>query len=186
MPAGLAHLVRTIAVYSSATYQHSVNVGLIAARIASCLGLAESQVSLIQKAGFLHDIGKTKIDIELLNKSGKLTSGEWTIIKKHPEFGVKILAPYPWTAPFLPLVIYHHERWDGNGYFGIPGKDIPLGAKILALADAFDAMTSSRPYQKSKNREQSVEEIKRCGGTHFDPYLVEKVIRHSDKIFTIK
>lgn len=183
MFAGLNTLVKTIAVYSYKIYQHSANVRGIATRIANYLGLPEDQTALIANAGLLHDIGKTQIDIKILNKTKKLTADEWAIIKRHPELGIGILSSYPWAEPFFPLVNYHHERWDGNGYFGISGQDIPLGARILAVADAFDAMTSSRPYQNSKSWEQSLKELERCSGTQFDPYLVEKVIQSSDKIF---
>jgi len=178
----LNNLLKTISVYSYETYQHSINVGILAARIANFLGLPETQVSLIKHAGLLHDIGKTKIDLKILNKPGKLTTREFDIIKKHTEYGVKILSSYPWTKPFLQLVNFHHERWDGNGYNGIHGRDIPIGARILALADAFDAMTSCRPYSQIKSLDQSINELNRFSGTQFDPYLVEKVTQALDKI----
>ena len=182
----LDNLVKAIAVYSYETYQHSVNVGIIAARIGNFLGLSKTQVLLIKHAGLLHDIGKTKIDLKILNKPGKLTAEELAIMKRHPEYGVNILSYYPWAEPFLQLVNYHHERWDGNGYYGVPGRDIPLGAKILALADAFDAMTSSRPYSQIRSWNQSLKELDKCSGTQFDPHLVKKVIQTSDKIFIKK
>jgi len=182
----LNNLVKTLAVYSLETYQHSVNVGIIAARIGNFLGLSKAQILLIKYAGFLHDIGKTKIDLKILNKPEKLTAGEWAIIKRHPEYGVDILSPNPWAEPFLQLVNYHHERWDGNGYYGIPGRDIPLGSRILALADAFDAMTSSRPYSQIRSWNESLKELDKCSGTQFDPYLVKKVIQTSDEIFIKK
>jgi len=181
----LNNLVKMISAYSHETYQHSVNVGFLAARIANFLGLSKTQVSLIKQAGLLHDIGKTKIDLKILNKPGKLTTREFAIIKKHTEYGVKILSAYSWTQPLLQLVNYHHERWDGNGYNGIHGRDIPMGARILALADAIDAMTSCRPYSQIKSIDQSINELDRFSGTQFDPYLVEKVIQASDKILVI-
>lgn len=182
MFAGLETLVREIAVYSYEIYQHSVNVRGIAIRIANCLGLPQDQISLISCAGLLHDIGKIKIDKEILNKTKKLTAEEWAMVKRHPELGVGMLSSYHWAKPILPLVNYHHERWDGKGYFGVSGHDIPLGARILAVADAFDAMTSSRPYQNSKNWEQSIEELEKCSGTQFDPCLVDKVIQAPNEI----
>lgn len=178
----LNNLVKMIYNYSLETYRHSVNVGIIANRIGNFLCLSEKQVSLIKYAGLLHDIGKTKIDLKILNKPGKLTSEEFTIIKKHTEYGVKILSSYPWTKPFLQLVNSHHERWDGNGYNGIHGRDIPMGARILALADAFDAMTSCRSYSQIKSMDQIINELDMFSGTQFDPYLVEKVIQASDKV----
>ncbi|MDF9408286.1 HD-GYP domain-containing protein [Pelotomaculum isophthalicicum JI] len=178
----LNNLVKMISIYSLETYQHSVNVGIIATRIGNFLGLPEKQVSLIKYAGLLHDIGKTKIDLKILNKPGKLTTKEFNIIKKHTEYGVKILSSYPWTKPFLQLVNLHHERWDGNGYNGIHGPDIPIGARILALADAFDAMSSCRPYSPIKSMDQIINELDRFSGAQFDPHLVEKVIQASDKV----
>ncbi|OPY58179.1 MAG: Cyclic di-GMP phosphodiesterase response regulator RpfG [Pelotomaculum sp. PtaU1.Bin035] len=181
----LNNLVQSIADYSYETYQHSVKVGMLSARIANFLELSKTQVSLIKHAGLLHDIGKIKIDPIILNKPGRLTSKEFAIIKKHTEYGINILSSYPWAKPFLQLVNLHHERWDGNGYNGIHGRNIPMGAKILALADAFDAMNSRRPYSQIKSREQSINEIERLSGTQFDPCLVEKVIQDSDKILII-
>jgi putative nucleotidyltransferase with HDIG domain len=180
------YLLKTIAAYSYETYQHSVNVGMIAARIGNLLGLSKTQVLSIKYAGLLHDIGKIKIDLKILNKPEKLIAGELAIIKRHTEYGINILSPFPWAKPFLQLVNYHHERWDGNGYYGIPGKDIPMEANILALADAFDAMTSSRPYSQIKSWNQSIKELDRFSGTQFDPYLVKMVIQSSDKILIKK
>lgn len=179
----LNNLVNTIAAYNYETYQHSVNVGNIAARIGDFLGLSKTHVALIKRAGMVHDIGKTKIDSIILTKPGKLTDAEFAIVKKHTEYGVKILSSYTWAKSLLPLVHFHHERWDGNGYEGLQGKDIPLEARILALADAFDAMTSGRPYAKIKSMEQSIRELDRCSGTQFDPHLVQKVVQSADILF---
>ena len=175
-------LVKNITDYSYEIYQHSLNVAIIAASFAYYLDLPEEEIFLIKNAGLLHDIGKTKIDIKILNKPEKLIEEEWKIVKKHPELGVKILTPYPWAQSFLSLINYHHERWDGNGYYGIPGNKIPLGAKLLALADAYEAMSSARPYQKSKNLEQSLKELESCSGSQFEPFLVGKFTQLSDKI----
>lgn len=179
---GLNILVKSIADYSYEIYQHSINVATVAARFAYYLHLPEEKILLIKYAGLLHDIGKTKIHLKILNKSEKLTEEEWKIVKQHPELGVKILTPYPWAQSFLSLINYHHERWDGNGYYGIPGNKIPLGARLLALADAYEAMSSCRPYHKSKNFEQSLKELERCSGSQFEPFLVKKFIQLSDKI----
>ncbi|HOV80901.1 MAG TPA: HD domain-containing protein [Bacillota bacterium] len=178
-------LVKNIADYSCEIFQHSYNVSTIAACFANCLKLPEKEVFIIKTAGLLHDIGKTEIDIGILNKPEKLSAEEWKIIKKHPEIGVRILTPYPWARSFLPLINYHHERWDGNGYYGVPGFKIPLGARLLALADAFEAMSSDRPYQESKNLEESLEELELCSGSQFEPFLVEKFTRFSNKIINL-
>jgi len=178
----LNNLLRMISVYSYETYQHSVNVGVLAARIGDILGLSKVQVSIIKYAGLLHDIGKTKIDLKILNKPGKLTTKEFSIIKKHTEYGVELLSPYPWAKPLLQLVEFHHERWDGKGYNGIQGRNVPVGARILALADAFDAMTSGRHYSRIKSIKQSIIELERFSGTQFDPYLVKKFIQVINEI----
>lgn len=179
---GINILVQDIAHYSYEIYQHSLNVATIAASFAGYLNLSEKEIFLIKTAGLLHDIGKTKIDIKILNKPGKLIEEEWEIVKKHPELGVKILTPYPWAQSFLSLINYHHERWDGNGYYEVPRDEIPFGARILALVDAYEAMSSARSYQKAKNLEQSLKELERCSGSQFEPFLVEKFMQLSHKI----
>ncbi|HBC92747.1 MAG TPA: phosphohydrolase [Pelotomaculum sp.] len=169
--------------YDLEIYRHSTSVSYIASRIAYYLGLQDKDISIITKAALLHDIGKVKIDKSILSKKERLTSREWSIIKRHPESGVLMLKPYLWAKELLVLILYHHERWDGKGYFGIEANDIPLGARIIAVADAFDAMRTSRPYKKGKEWDESLSEIERYSGMQFDPYLTERIIQLAYLIF---
>jgi len=120
----------------------------------------------------LHDIGKIGIDDKILNKPGKLTEEEWAIMKRHPEIGYRIARASHKLARIADYILTHHERWDGAGYpKGLKGEDIPLLSRILAVADAYDAMTEDRVYRKAMSKEQAVEEIRRNAGTQFDPLI---------------
>ncbi len=185
MFAELSALTKKIADYSNEIYVHSTNVSEIATQIAYHIGLPEKQIKLISNAGLLHDIGKITIHSKTLNKSGKLTIEEWLVIKKHPEIGVRILSSYSWAQPLFPLIYYHHERWDGKGYLGLSGQNAPLGARIISVADSFDAMMSSRPYQHSKTWEQALIELQRCSGCQFAPYLIDKILQTPEKILKL-
>jgi putative two-component system response regulator len=122
---------------------------------------------------FLHDIGKIGIPERILSKPGPLTDEEWAIMRTHPLLGAQILSPVTFLHPALPVVEAHHEKWDGSGYpRGLRGEQIPLGARIFALVDAFDAMTSDRPYRRALTFEQALEQISRAAGTQFDPEVV--------------
>ncbi len=122
---------------------------------------------------FLHDIGKIGIPERILSKPGPLTDDEWAIMRTHPLLGAQILSPVRFLHPALPIVEAHHEKWDGSGYpRGLRGEAIPLGARIFALVDAFDAMTSDRPYRRSLTFEKALEQISKAAGTQFDPEVV--------------
>lgn len=121
-------------------------------------------------SGLLHDIGKIGVPEEILNKTGKLTDEEYTVMKKHPQRGVEIVAPLNLPQNCLDGILHHHERYDGRGYpAGLKGEAIPLTAAVIAVADAFDAMTSDRPYRRGMDKSQAMEEIKKCIGTQFNP-----------------
>jgi HD-GYP domain-containing protein (c-di-GMP phosphodiesterase class II) len=142
--------------------------------VARRLGLKPAEVRTIRYAALLHDIGKIGIRTEILLKPGKLTAEEFAEMKQHTLIGQRILEPIPFFAGVHRLVRWAHERWDGGGYpDGIGGEDIPLGARIVAVADAFDAMTSQRPYSLPRPPEAALEELRRCAGTQFDPDVVE-------------
>ncbi|RKO67562.1 HD-GYP domain-containing protein [Desulfofundulus salinus] len=153
---------------------HSWRVAAYAAALAKKLGMPEKEQNRIYLAGLLHDIGKLGISSAILHKPGKLTAAEWEEIKKHPVYSYEILSAIPGMKAISLMALYHHERYDGCGYpEGLGGEAIPLGARILAVADSFDAMTSDRVYRPRMSKEMASEELFRCAGTQFDPQLVE-------------
>lgn len=158
----------------SYTKGHSDRVADIAAAIAAGVGFSRREQERIHTAGHLHDIGKIGIPDNVLLKPGRLNNEEYDIIKLHPQIGYDILQKVTIFRPIAGIVLHHHERWDGCGYpGGLQGEDIPLGARIIAIADAYDAMTSARSYRQRISSEQAIAEIKRCAGTQFDPALVK-------------
>ncbi|NLL46499.1 MAG: PAS domain S-box protein [Clostridiales bacterium] len=153
---------------------HSYNVSLYCEAIARAMGFDEKSVQEIKTAGLLHDIGKIMISSHILNKSGKLSKDEFNLVKRHPEVGYQLLRTVDEYAHLSEFVLYHHECWDGSGYpIGLKGEKIPLFSRIIAVADAFDAMTGERPYQRTKTQSEAIEELKRGMGTQFDPEIVK-------------
>ncbi|MBN1862172.1 MAG: response regulator [Dehalococcoidales bacterium] len=155
------------------TSGHSQRVAQISEEIAREMGLPEATIEKIRFAGQLHDIGKIGVRETVLNKPGRLTDEEFEHMGTHPEIGEHILAPALDDAEILGIVRHHHERYDGNGYPDrLAREEIPLGARVLAVADAFDAMTSERPYRETPGPEIAVAEIERGAGSQFDPKVV--------------
>lgn len=155
------------------TAGHSRRVSLLAARLALKIGFDAEQTERVRICGLVHDVGKIGVPESVLCKAGKLTDEEFALIKRHPEIGHRILKDIPQFDDVLPGVMHHHERWDGRGYpHGLKGDQIPLVARILALADTFDAMSSNRSYRPALSREQVIAEIRCCAGQQFDPDLV--------------
>ncbi len=166
-------LAATVDAKDSYTYGHSRKVSEYAVSIAEALELPELQISTIRAAGLLHDIGKIGVPDSILNKKEPLTDLEWGPIKTHPEIGVEILRHVSELSDCLPLILHHHERYDGKGYpAGLKGTSIPIGARILTIADAFDAMTTPRPYRGRMSFEDALEELEKHAGTQFDQALV--------------
>lgn len=154
------------------TCGHSQRVAQLTRQLAVAVGLDEYAVSRMWIAALVHDIGKIGVPEAVLMKPGRLTDEEFDEIKKHPEIGHRILRDIPQLQDILPGVLHHHERWDGRGYpHGIAGENIPLMARLIALADSFDAMSSDRTYRQRLSREDVLEEIRRCAGGQFDPEL---------------
>ena len=152
---------------------HSKQVSRLAAEIARLLGLNEKQIDLIRKAGQLHDIGKLGIPTELLSKPGKLTPEEYQTIKGHAAIGGELVKNSPSLRPIAPIIRHHHEYYNGMGYpDGLAGNKISIGARIVAVADAIEAMTSDRPYRRVLSLQQAVDELIRCSGSQFDPLVV--------------
>ncbi|RJQ25773.1 MAG: diguanylate cyclase [Peptococcaceae bacterium] len=167
------------------TYIHSERVVTYAKRFAQHLGLDEEEISLVKYGAFIHDIGKVEIDPAVLNKEGPLTEEEWATLKQHPVWGNEIVGPsIDLLKSVMPVIVHHHENWDGTGYpFKIAGNSIPLPARILRLADSFDAMTSDRPYKKKKSISDACFEIRKCAGSQFDPILAEEFVQMIQKYY---
>lgn len=160
---------------------HSRRVGELARQLCEAAGFLHLHPSLINTIGFLHDIGKIAIGEEILNKQEPLSDEEFALIKKHPEIGCRILISSYGDSFITEAVLSHHERWDGTGYPNrLKGEDIPLVARIIAVVDSYDAMTSERPYKQTLTPHEAAAEISRSAGTHFDPQLtaifVEQVL----------
>jgi HD-GYP domain-containing protein (c-di-GMP phosphodiesterase class II) len=148
-----------------------------ASELARYVGLPKGEVDLVYITGTLHDVGKIGVPDAILQKEGRLTAEERAIIETHPVLGEIIVRKAPQLAPTLPGVRYHHERWDGLGYPDrLSGKAIPYLARILAVADTFDAMTSNRPYRAGMPRDRALEEINRSAGTQFDSDLARAFV----------
>jgi HD-GYP domain-containing protein (c-di-GMP phosphodiesterase class II) len=170
---GLASAIDKMDRYTSG---HSERVAAYAQMLAIKLGLSESEIEIVRQSALMHDIGKIGCVLNL-NKPGILSEREYEIFKKHPGFGRDILQPIEFLQPLIPGVHCHHERWDGNGYpVGLKSQDIPLMARIISVADVYDAMTSDRAYRKALPHEATISEIKRCAGSQFDPKLVPEFV----------
>jgi diguanylate cyclase (GGDEF)-like protein len=167
-------LAATVDAKDSYTYGHSRKVSEYAVAIAEALKLPQDRIATIRAASLLHDIGKVGVPDSILNKKTPLTEEEWKPIKAHPELGVEILRHVIDLVNCLPAILHHHEHHDGSGYpAGLSGDSIPVEARILAIADAYDAMTSPRPYREQLSLEGALKELKRCAGTQFAPEIVE-------------
>jgi len=137
------------------------------------MGLPAADMDAIRFGGFLHDIGKIGVRDTVLLKPGRLTEEEFAEIHRHPEIGDAIVRPLRLLAKEREIIRFHHERFDGKGYpDGLRGEEIPVLARILAVADAYDAMTSNRPYRTRRTHAFALEELRRCAGTQFDPQVV--------------
>ncbi len=156
------------------TLGHARRVTALAEAVALRLRWSESRLAALRLGAPLHDVGKLAVAADVLQKPGRLDRAELAQIRRHPTAGATLLERLPGLRPALPYVLYHHERWDGSGYpSGKGGTEIPLEARILALADAFDAMTSDRPYRAALPVHEALAEIGRCAGSQFDPRLAQ-------------
>jgi diguanylate cyclase (GGDEF)-like protein len=166
-------LARAVDARDVYTGSHSSRVADLAAKIAERMHLPGEEIELTRLAGSLHDLGKLAIPEEILRKPGPLTDAERLVLERHPQIGYRMLESLG-VDPVANWVLYHHERWDGAGYpEGLPGEHIPLGARIIFVADAYDAMTSDRVYRSRLSDEEALEELERCAGSQFDPSVVE-------------
>jgi putative nucleotidyltransferase with HDIG domain len=168
----LSMLSRAIEARDPYTQGHSARVTKLAEAVARRLGWNEERLASLRIGGPLHDIGKLGVSDDVLGKKARLDEDEFAQIREHPKIGARLLLRVAAFREALPYVLYHHERWDGEGYpSGRAGEEIPVEARVLAIADAFDAMTSDRPYRQALTREQALAEVERCAGTQFDPEI---------------
>ena len=155
------------------TRGHCARVSAIAEVIARRLGWRGNRLAALRLGGQLHDVGKLNLDGAVLNKAGPLDDDERKEVRRHPLAGARLIRPFAALRPALPYVLFHHERWDGTGYpTGRSREQIPPGARILALADAFDAMISNRPYRPALPVNRALAEVRACAGSQFDPAVV--------------
>lgn len=169
------------------TYQHSRRVYQYARDFACKLNLSDYEKKLLISGALIHDIGKLEIPRDIINKEGKLELFEWEIIKKHVTWGKEIVATNKELHDLIPLVELHHERYDGRGYpYGLQGESTPKLARILCIIDSFDAMTTERPYQRTKSFDEAIEELNRCAGKQFDPNYVPAFIEMIRELYPLK
>jgi len=168
------------------TAGHSERVSKISMLLSRELKLSEETLEILEYTGLFHDIGKMGIPDHILNKSGKLTDEEYEVIKKHPDIGINILSNVDFLAKALPIIRHHHEKYSGNGYpCGIKGEEVPLGSRIIAIADTYDAMTMDRPYRQLFSHDAAVAEIQKHSGTQFDNKLVDVFMKIESSIKNI-
>jgi putative nucleotidyltransferase with HDIG domain len=166
------------------TEGHSLRVSRLTCLLGEEIGLSRQQLKALERGALLHDIGKIGITDTILHKPGTLTDEEWKTMRIHPDIGARIVEGIPFLQETLPIIQYHHERWDGSGYpLGLKNNDIPIPARIFAVADVFDALTSKRSYRNRSSAEEAIKYIKEQAGILFDPMIVEALTRIPYKEF---
>lgn len=160
------------------TAEHSRRVAEYSRLVATDLGLSAAAIGHVEQAALLHDIGKVGVPDSVLFKNCPLDADDWTLIRTHPQIGAQLIADIPGMRDVYPSVLHHHEHVDGSGYpDGLKGDEIPLGARIIAVADAFDAMTTDRPYRRGLDSAAAIQELQRGAGTHFDKRCLRTFVR---------
>lgn len=171
-------LIKQLKDHDPETYCHSHRVAKLALVLTQEIGLSCLEQKTIHTGALLHDIGKLHIPGETLNKEQKLTLEEWRLMQKHPIFGYELTKKYFDTSEIPYMILYHHERYDGTGYpFGLPNKEIPLGAQIIAVADSFDAMTFRRSYNRAKSRETAIRELEEQKDILYSAVLINAFVK---------
>jgi putative nucleotidyltransferase with HDIG domain len=165
---------KTIEMRDHYTGEHADSTVRYSTQLARALGMGQEDIDNVRKASILHDLGKVGISDKILLKKAKLTKGEFEEIKKHPQIGADIIRPIQFMQEIIPLILYHHERWDGKGYpEGLKGEGIPLGARIISIADVYQALTSDRPYRKAFTKKEAMTILREGAGSQFDPEIVK-------------
>ena len=170
-------LVKALEATSQWTAGHTERVTEYAGMIGKFMDLGPEMLEKLKICSLLHDIGKIATPKDILNKGTKLTDNEWLEIRRHPVVGAEILGELKQFKDVILAIKFHHEHWDGKGIFGLQRDDIPLMARILSVADTFDALTSDRPYRPKKSKESAIQELVRCSGSQFDPVVIEAFLK---------
>ncbi len=174
-------LVRVAAMREKGADLHSARVAVLAVATGEKLGMSDEELLVLRRAAELHDIGKVAISESILSKLGSLSEEEIQIMRQHATLALEILGTVQALKPTLPLIKHHHERWDGTGYpDGLAGEQIPLGARIIAVAEVYDILTHGAPWKEPLGLEEAKAEIRRCAGTQFDPQVVEAFLQVCD------
>jgi HD-GYP domain-containing protein (c-di-GMP phosphodiesterase class II) len=161
------------------TEGHAHRVASLTTQLAHTMGLSEDEQVQIYRGALLHDIGKMGIPDSIVLKPGKLTEEEWVIMRKHPQFAFDMLAPIAYLRPALDIPHCHHEKWDGTGYpRNLKGDNIPLAARLFAVVDVWDALTSDRPYRKAWSEQEAIAYLRDQSGHHFDPAVVKAFLEN--------
>ncbi len=168
------------------TNGHALRVSTLSVELGRAIGMSEDELVHVRRGALLHDIGKMVVPDAILHKPGPLTEDEWEIMRRHPENGRDFLSKIDYLAPALDIPYCHHEWWDGSGYpRGLAGMEIPLAARVFAVVDTFDALTSDRPYRAAWSEEAAIDHIRARAGTHFDPHVVDAFLHnlgvHTDR-----
>lgn len=171
-------LLEAVTPKDSYTSEHALEVARLSRFVGVNLGLSEQQLETLELGALLHDLGKIGVPDAILEKLGPLTEEEWAAVKRHPDIGARMIEPIDALCEVVPVIRHHHERYDGNGYPDeLEGEQIPLLARIVAAADAYDVMLRDRPYRPRRTHRQALQELSGNAGGQFDPRVVEALIR---------
>ncbi len=168
------------------TNEHNIRVAYLSSLLGKKFDLKKSAMRGLMKGAFLHDIGKIGIPDNVLLKNGPLSKQQWQIMRQHPVLGVELVKDIQWFHDAVPVILHHHEKFDGSGYpGGLKDDEIPFNARIFAIVDVFDALVTARPYKKSFTLKKTLNIIQKSSGSHFDPAVVEQFMRCSEKFYNI-
>jgi HD-GYP domain-containing protein (c-di-GMP phosphodiesterase class II) len=170
---GTVALLTALQDHDGATGWHCRRVSLLSRQVGALLGLAEYALDDLEEAALVHDAGKLRVPARILRKPGPLTSGEWALVRRHPQWGAELLATVGGLSRHAAVVAAHHECWSGGGYpAGAVGAGIPLAARVIAACDAYDAITTERPHSQRRSPREALAELRACSGRQFDPTVV--------------